>query len=123
MTVTSKLDAIETKTDAILAMQRQMYEAIERLEKVVFVGNGQKALTTRTEALEGQFSAFMKQCEVCKKVILDTGDDGETEAGEEVEKAKVVEQWKFRTAVVAAFLAAIGPGVVELIKNIAVKHP
>ena len=53
------LARIDERTEQILASLQELKSRSDRLDKAVFIGNGQPALLERVSTLETQFAQFM----------------------------------------------------------------
>ena len=112
---------IDERTEQILASLQELKSRSDRLDKAVFIGNGQPALLERVSTLETQFAQFMVICAECRRVIYgpspaekkpDTMGLAEVAkaaiaANADVKKTITVESWKFWAAVVSGLCGLV----------------
>jgi hypothetical protein len=67
---TEMLARIDERTEQILASLQELKSRSYRLDKAVFIGNGQPALLERVSTLETQFAQFMVICAECRRVAV-----------------------------------------------------
>ncbi len=63
------LARIDERTEQILASLQELKSRSDRLDKAVFIGNGQPALLERVGTRETQFAQFMVICTECRRVV------------------------------------------------------
>ncbi len=125
------LARIDERTEQILASLQELKSRSDRLDKAVFIGNGQPPLLERVGALETQFAQFVVNCTECRKVIYapsaiekkpDIAGLAEVAkaaiaANAEVRKTITIESWKFWAAVVSG-LCGLVAAVLALLSQI-----
>ena len=112
---------IDERTTTILERLEDLQARSDRLDKAVFIGNGQPALLERVGTLETQFAQFMVICAECRRVVYgpspaekkpDTLGLAEVAnaaiaANADVKKTITVESWKFWAAVVSGLCGLV----------------
>lgn len=115
------LARIDERTEQILANLQELKSRSDRLDKAVFIGNGQPPLLERVGTLETQWAQFMVVCAECRRVVYgsspaekkpDTLGLAEVAkaaiaANAEVKKTITVESWKFWAAVVSGLCGLV----------------
>ena len=125
------LARIDERTEQILASLQELKSRSDRLDKAVFIGNGQPALLERVGTLETQIAQFMVICAECRRVIYgpspaekkpDTMGLAEVAkaaiaANADVKKTITVESWKFWAAVVSG-ICGLAAAVLALLNQL-----
>lgn len=113
------LARIDERTAAIASRLDEMFDRMDRLDKIVVTGNGKPALTERMSLLEQQFANFMLVCTECRKIVYAPKPPEKKEESEKTSVAAValaaldekktitVEKWKFYTAVATGVIAVL----------------
>jgi hypothetical protein len=128
------LARIDERTETILNRMDDLQDRSDRLDKAVFLGNGQPALMARMSSMETQFAQYLVMCAVCRKIVYapkpieqQTPQQAKDQvtlaqvalAAIEGKKTITVEKWKFYGALAAgafAFLAALVAALSGIIK-------
>ncbi len=63
------LARIDERTELILASLQELKGRSDRLDKAVFVGNGQPPLLERVGTLETRFDQFLVVCTECRRIV------------------------------------------------------
>ena len=119
---------IDERTTTILERLEDLQARSDRLDKAVFIGNGQPALLERVGTLETQVAQFMVICAECRRVVYgpspaekkpDTLGLAEVAkaaiaANADVKKTITVESWKFWAAVVSGLCGLVAAALALL---------
>jgi hypothetical protein len=119
---------IDERTTTILERLEDLQARSDRLDKAVFIGNGQPALLERVSTLETQIAQFMVICTECRRVVYgpsptekkpDTLGLAEVAkaaiaANADVKKTITVESWKFWAAVVSGLCGLVAAALALL---------
>ena len=93
------LARIDERTELILASLQELKGRSDRLDKAVFVGNGQPPLLERVGTLETRFDQFLVVCTECRRIVYapkpEPKDASSLTAMADVKKTITLEKWKF----------------------------
>jgi hypothetical protein len=116
LSANARIERIDERTEAMLATISRIEAGMDKLNTVVFTGNGRESLVTRMSRVEDDQDRFAQQCSICQATILspakvDQGaDDGKLAevaiqalAGAKTSTNEVViERWKALALIIGA---------------------
>ncbi len=119
---------IDERTTTILERLEDLQARSDRLDKAVFIGNGQPPLLERVGTLETRFDQFMIVCTECRRVVYGPSPaekkpdslglaevaKAAIAANADVKKTITVESWKFWAAVVSGLCGLVAAALALL---------